>query len=209
MRERLRERFPEYEVLPTASLMGGVPDEILPPQIPHHRFRSRSPNALVQTGPRLLTINVLPDYPTFDVFRGLIHLVLDHYSQIAEAGSPTRVGLRYINHFPSLPGRTDVADYLKIPISYPGDLPHPPAEVSARFVLPHGDLGSLGLAIGFPARLPDGRVGALLDLDFSWSEPKEFNLDRFPDWLNEAHDVIYSTFVATVVEAVMNQLRGG
>lgn len=208
MRERLRPKFPSSEVLPTAQLLGGIPDEVMMPQVPHHRFRSHDPNALVQTGPRLLTVNVLPVYPTFEVFRDLILYALGHYKEVAEAGNPVRVGLRYINHIQSAQTELDLSSYLKCSLSYPKELPHPPQEISARLVLSYGELGTLGLAIAFPARTAQGELGALLDLDFSWSEPKDFDLDRFPDWLDEAHQVIYSAFTSTVLEQIMSQMRG-
>ena len=31
----------------------------------------------------------------------------------------------------------------------------------------------------------------LLDLDFSVMEPKDFDMSRFPGWLDEAHGIIY------------------
>jgi len=208
MRERLRPRFPTFEVLPTASLMGGIPEEVMIPQIPHHRFRSQTPNALVQTGPRLLTVNVLPVYPTFEVFRELIIYVLDHYREVAESGGPTKIGLRYINHIPWLSGRDDISSYLKVKFEYPKELPHPPQETAARLVLQYAELGSLGLAISFPARTAKGEIGALLDLDFSWSEPKDFELDRFPEWLDKAHEIIYTAFISTVQEHILSGMRG-
>jgi len=208
MRERLRPRFPSFEVLPTASLMAGIPEEVMVPQPPHHRFKSQAPNSLVQTGPRLLTVNVLPVYPTFEVFRELILFALGHYREVAESGNPNRVRLRYINHIPWSVGGDDVSGYLKVPITYPRELPHPPQEVAARLLLPYGELGTLGLAIAFPARTGQGEIGALLDLDFSWSEPKEFDLDGFPDWLNKAHEIIYTAFTSTVLEQILSEMRG-
>ena len=208
MWERLRKRFPKSEVLPTASLLASIPDEAMMPQVPHHRFRSERPNALVQTGPRLLTINVLPVYPTFEVFRRLILDVLKHYQAVAEPGNPVRVGLRYINHIQSGHLGESLDDYLNFSLTYPNGLPHPPQEVSARVTLPFGDLGNLGFAVAFPARSAAGESGALLDLDFSWSEPGEFDLKRFPLWLDKAHQIIYTAFTSTVVEEIMNRMRG-
>ena len=209
MAERLRKSFPSHEVLPAASLMAAVPEEVPTPIIPYHRFRSKSPNALVQTGPRLLTVNILPVYPGFEVFRNLILEVLENYRSIAEPGSPTRIGLRYINHIRSTPGVQDISRYLKCSFSYPAELPHPPNELATRLILPHGELGTLALAIGFPARIGEGQYGALLDLDFYCSEPKEFALERIPDWLDEAHGIIYGAFKATIPENVMQMLQGG
>jgi uncharacterized protein (TIGR04255 family) len=208
MRERLRERFPSFEVLPTASLMGGIPEEVMIPQAPYHRFRSQTPNALVQTGPRLLTVNVLPVYPTFEVFRELILYAVNHYREVAESGGPTKIGLRYINHVPWSNGRDDISDYLKIRFEYPKELPHPSQEMAARIVVPFGESGNLSLTVSFPARTGKGEIGALLDLDFSWSEPKDFNLAHFPEWLDKAHEVVYTAFISTVQGDILSEMRG-
>lgn len=208
MSERLRAKFSTSEVLPTASLLAGFPDEGMVPQVPHHRFRSQQPNALVQTGPRLLTVNMLPVYPGFEIFRDLILYVLQQYREIAQSGNPVRVGLRYINHIVSSSADRSLGKYLRCEISYPNELPHPPAEVSTRLALPYGELGTLGLVVGFPSQNAKGEIGALLDLDFSWTELKDFDLDRFPDWLDQAHGIIYSAFIATVLEQIMSQMRG-
>lgn len=178
------------------------------PQIPHHRFRSLQPNALVQTGPRLLTINVLPTYPNFETFRDLILFVLKQYRDLAEAGNPVKVGLRYINHIASSSVGRQLGDYLNYALSYPGQLTQPARETAARLVLPYGRLGTLGIAVAFPARTASGELGALLDLEFSWGEPNEFNLDEFPSWLEEAHQVIYSAFISSVPDHIMREMRG-
>lgn len=208
MRERLRSRFPDFEVLPTATFMGGIPEEIITPPVPQHRFKSQKPNALVQTGPRLLTVNVLPVYPSFEVFRELILYALQHYREAADPGDPTRVGLRYINLIRSAGGNNDLSDYLKCSFTYPEPLPHPPAEIAARLLLPYRELGTLGLAVSFPSRVGQSEQGALLDLDFFLNNPKEFHLDRFPQWLDEAHTLIYEVFTATVLDRIMSHMRG-
>jgi len=208
MLERLRGQFPLPEVLPTAALLGGFPDEGIVPQVPHHRFRSNQPNALVQTGPRVLTVHMLPVYPGFEVFRDLILGVLRHYQEVAQAGNPIRVGLRYINQILASGDGRSLHDFVKCDISYPDNLPHPPKEISARLAMDYGALGVLGMAVGFPSQTGKEGIGALLDLDFSWNEPRPFDLDAFPEWLDRAHQIIYSAFSSTVLSRIMTQMRG-
>src|SRR5438309_299247 len=106
MRERLKGRFPNFEVLPPA-LMSAFP---LPATVPFHRFRSSDSPFLVQTGPGLLTVNVLPRYPNFATFRDVILYALEQLRAIYEPGTPTRVGLRYINHLQSTSAGRDLRD---------------------------------------------------------------------------------------------------
>ena len=152
MMERLRPHFPEYEILPTASIMSGFSDHVMLPPVPHHRFKSQQPNALVQTGPNLLTVNILPIYPGFEVFRELILNVLEQYQAAAKPGNPTRIGLRYINHLISSTSSIGISDYVNYELEYPGTLPHPSQETSVRLVFAYGDTGTLALAVAFPAR---------------------------------------------------------
>ncbi len=134
MMERLRSRFPEHEVLPTASIMAGLSDQMILPPVPLHRFKSQTPNALVQTGPRLLTVNILPVYPGFEVFRDLILSVLEQYQAVANPGSPSRIGLRYINHIAGSMSTETLSDYFNYRLEYPETLPRPSQETSVRLV---------------------------------------------------------------------------
>jgi uncharacterized protein (TIGR04255 family) len=208
MMERLRSQFPEHEILPTASIMSGLSDHVILPPVPHHRFKSHKPNALVQTGPRLLTVNILPTYPGFEVFRELILEVLEQYQAVANPGNPSRIGLRYINHIAASGSAEGISDYFNYRLEYPETLPHPSHETSVRLVFSYGNLGTLALAVAFPAQTGQGQIGALLDLDFSVSDPKDFDLRSFPEWLDEAHGFIYQAFISTVAEKVMSRMRG-
>jgi uncharacterized protein (TIGR04255 family) len=72
----------------------------------------------------------------------------------------------------------------------------------------YGELGMLGMAVGFPSQTGRADIGALLDLDFSWHEPTPFDLEAFPDWLDRAHQVIYSAFSSTILDHIMTEMRG-
>lgn len=208
MRERLRDTYSDFEVLPQAMMLSALPEEGTPP-VPHHRFRRSNPNLLVQTGPRLLTINVLAPYPNFEIYRKEIITVLEQYKAIASPGSPVRVGLRYINQLrgpDQNPG--DIASYLRCSFAYPQGLVHPPGELAARVLLPYGKFGTLALAVAFPARTEGGETAATLDMDFYWNERgNTFDLSEFPNWLQAAHDIIYTAFTNTVAEPLLVKMR--
>jgi uncharacterized protein (TIGR04255 family) len=208
MRERLRAKFPTVEVLPAAMLMGAVPEDLIPSPVPYHRFKSDFPNATVQTGPKVLTVNILPKYPSYEIFRELILFALEQYRDVAQPGKPVRVGLRYINHLPVDQDETDISNYVKFRLSYPESLHHPPQESLARLLLPYGDLGTLGVAVSFPARVGQSGLGTLLDLDFFANDPSDIDLDTIVDWLDQAHDILYTGFTSIVADRVMNRMKG-
>jgi uncharacterized protein (TIGR04255 family) len=208
MRERLRSTYPDFEVLPQATILSALPEEAMP-SVPHHRFRRSNPNLLVQTGPRLLTINVLAPYPSFEIYRKEIIDVLEKYKAIANPGPPGRVGLRYINQLHS-PDQNpdDITTYLRCSFSYPQELEHPPSELASRVLLSYGKFGTLALAVAFPSRTADGETAATLDMDFYWNERgNQFDLSEFPNWLQAAHDIIYRAFTSTVAEALLAKMR--
>ena len=207
MRERLRDSYPEFEVLPAATMLMGIPDEASP-VAPHHRFKRKSPNLLIQTGPRLLTINVLPLYPHFEVYREEILTALEHYKAVAEPGGPVRVGLRYINqlHGPEA-NPDDIGSYLKCAFSYPAGLVHPAKELAARVLLPYKDFGTLALAVSFPSQTPQGETAATLDMDFYWNKDDQFNLSEFPAWLQAAHDNFYGGFTSMVADGLLRKMK--
>lgn len=134
--------------------------------------------------------------------------VLEEYREIANPGNPIRIGLRYINQLVALSSGTSLADYLNVDLDYPKELAHPSKETSIRLVFSHGELGELALASAFPSQTGEGRVGALLDLDFSLTEPRNFNLSRFPQWLDDAHAVVYQAFTSTVRNDLLSRMRG-
>jgi len=209
MAERLRSKFPIPEVLPAAGFLGGLPEGLGTPLAPYHRFRSESPNALFQLGPRLLTVNVLPPYPGFEVFRELIHEVLKHYQELANSGSPVRVGLRYINHLKATEGLKPLGKYLNCAVEYPRELAHPPSELALRLLMSYGELGTLAFAVSYPARVAHGELGVLLDLDFFWEQTGEFPMERFSNWLEDAHNIVYLAFTSAVPEEALVRFRGG
>jgi uncharacterized protein (TIGR04255 family) len=207
MKERLRQTYPEFEVLPHAAMMAGIPDEAAP-VVPHHRFKRKNPNLLIQTGPRLLTVNVLPLYPNFEVYREEILTAVRHYEAVAEPGNPARVGLRYINQLRSIDSEVrDISSYLRCAFSYPAGLAHPPNEMAARVLLPYESFGTLALAVSFPSQTVQGETAATLDLDFYWDEAREFDLSEFPNWLEAAHGIIYKAFTATVAEDLLKKMK--
>lgn len=163
----------------------------------------------MQTGPRLLTVNVLPEYPGFQVFRDLILFSLEQYRQVANPRNVARVGLRYINHLGAAASGSGLGELLKLALDYPRALPSPPQETAVRLVFGFGELGNLSLAVAFPSRTTQGDYGALLDLDFFLADPQRFSLDEFPSWLDRAHDVIYDGFVSTVSEKALDRMKGG
>jgi uncharacterized protein (TIGR04255 family) len=63
------------------------------------------------------------------------------------------------------------------------------------------------MAVSFPAQVGTGEIGALLDLNFTQAEPTSFDKDKFPDWLDRAHEIIYLAFTSTLLEHILAAMR--
>jgi len=63
------------------------------------------------------------------------------------------------------------------------------------------------MAVSFPAQVGTGEIGALLDLNFTQAEPACFDGDKFPDWLDRAHEIIYRAFTSTLLDRILADMR--
>jgi uncharacterized protein (TIGR04255 family) len=61
------------------------------------QFLREDGSAMVQVGPDLLAINVLPPYPGWEAFEALIRRQFDVYNKIAHPIGFKRIGLRFVN----------------------------------------------------------------------------------------------------------------
>jgi uncharacterized protein (TIGR04255 family) len=208
MRERLRGKYSDFEVLPAAALMGAAPD-MIPGPIPFHRLKTGDSQFLIQTGPRLLTINALPQYPGFEVFRDHVLEALDHYQDVAEPKNAIRLGLRYINLIQTRAGLTRLNDYFKVNLEFPSITDTAPREANVRLIFSHGHTGQLAVALSYPAQTSTGDAGAALDLDFFKNEPVAFEVSKLSTWLFDAHDRIYTAFRALVTDELMRAMQEG
>lgn len=197
-------QFPTVEDL--APSIGVGPDGVQP--TPVHRFRSKDGMRLIQTGPHLLTVNVLGDYGRFEDFEELLRFAFEAFVNAARPHVCDRIGVRYINHIDeSLYGTSDP---LTVKTTYPGEVVQRPAGIAMRAIFDFPkSRGQLGLATSFPTEVK-GRRGCLIDLDFFAKSPafaSPGNMNECLDWIRVAHDEIYQVFRAVIAPDVYKKLR--
>lgn len=189
------------EIVPTVFL-----GQVEPPPLAFHRFENIEGTRLVQCGPGLLSINMLGDYGRFENFEALIRRGLVVYRRVARPSKIVRLGLRYINLLDEavVQGEWPFAVKVTPPVRVPDRV----AEVRTRInYRPADSANTLSVLMSYPTSLPDGKVGALLDLD-CFTEIAPQGDDAIVEWAAAAHEKIYQAFRAHV-EPVYGRLKEG
>jgi uncharacterized protein (TIGR04255 family) len=209
--EQLEQEFPQrQEVRPLTVPFPSPPFQPPPPPVlpaPERiQFKRRDGTAMVQSGPGLLVINHLQEYPTWETFRQLVVEVYEKHLSIAGDIPLTRIGMRYINHI----GEQWLGSGKKISVVAPvdkilgGDVRDFYQRYDVRFDEPHGFLvhqcgtGEVGR----------GR-GIMLDLDFASTElPQQVSTNDLCKWLEGAHARIEEAFQKSLSEELFSALKG-
>jgi uncharacterized protein (TIGR04255 family) len=200
MATALHEDFPASQETEAARVVGLLN---LPPEagfIVTHQFRSLDGKRLVQLGPGGISVNASA-YPGFEAFKESIGRVFNTFTEIVDAQSVTRIGLRYIN---GLPLDSQLLASLTATVRWPPLDGGKVQSIAARTVLGYEEPpGTLAVAISAPHSL-----GTLLDLDF-FTEPKiEMTLSEILGWIDSAHERVYDAFRSMTSPALFETLKG-
>jgi uncharacterized protein (TIGR04255 family) len=203
---QLKQIFPKYQELSRG--FSTVPD--IPMPFPFHRFLASDEKRFIQSGPGLLSVNVLGDYGGFSGFLVLITQALKAYMDVAQPKTITRLGLRYVNLVTE-----EVSHGVEAPtrviVNFPAEnLQGRCLTAGARglFFYPQED-STLEIITAEPHRIADGREGILLDLDFFSEKPITDLEPACISWLHTAHDIIYQTFRACLSTEMHTRMLNG
>lgn len=171
------------------------------------QFHSRDETRLIQLGPDLLVINVLPPYPRWEKFRELILSTLDKYKAVAKPQGFKRVGLRYINKINIEKETIKLEDYFEIYPHIPQELPqvHGPFHIRVEFPFENNrDRLLLTIATAMPER--PNTISIILDLDYVLFGVGQIGLDKIDGWLDGAHfqlNAAYKACLTTECKKIM------
>jgi len=164
------------------------------------QFLREDGTAMVQVGPDLLGINVLPPYPGWEAFKALIHRQFDVYCRIAHPIGFKRIGLRFINKivFPSK--EIETTDYFHYYPRLPGELEQRHGPFAMRvFHTYEEERDVLNLQIG-NLKPEDGNLIVALDLDYYLAQPDKLELSKGLEWVSAAHEKIENMFEACITD---------
>jgi uncharacterized protein (TIGR04255 family) len=208
--ERIGSEFPRKEsktVLPKELLEAGdLPLELRQATV-RAQFFSESGSRLVQVGPDLLTVNVLPPYPGWIEFRPLILRVLETYREIAAPAQVERIGLRYINRVTVPSAEIELSDYFRAAIGTPSaGVGRLAGFLSVADFQHEGDAARLRYQFGSVEPGGPGESAYLVDLDAFVAA------DGVPDWpllsgaLDRLHEIVEQAFEGTFTDRTREEI---
>jgi uncharacterized protein (TIGR04255 family) len=89
-----RDAFPIRERLFAQS----IPNDVIIPGLPKHRFFAEDRRSLFHTGSNVLAINTLK-YETFELYIEFVKAIIEAAQNFIDLGNAERLSLRYINRF--------------------------------------------------------------------------------------------------------------
>jgi uncharacterized protein (TIGR04255 family) len=164
------------------------------------QFLREDGSAMVQIGPDLLGVNILPPYPGWETFESLIQKQLAVYSKIAHPAGFNRIGLRFINKIGFPTRGIETTDYFNYYPRLPENLEQVHGPFSMRvFHLYEGERDTLSVHIGHA--VPTGEsLTILLDLDYYLTQPGKVELSAGLSWVRTAHERVESMFEACITD---------
>jgi uncharacterized protein (TIGR04255 family) len=204
--EQIRADFPEkrqqagFEVSVAAGATAVVPIQVPTNSVNRMQFVKQDGSAMVQLGPHLLAVNLLPPYPLWPEFKRLVLQQLETYRRVANPQGFARIGLRYINRV-TLPIRTELKDYLRALPETPEELPQVWSAFAMSVNVAYADPpATLRVVVGnVPSDRPE-IYPVLLDLDLFHEGDDLPTLDGIEQWLQTAHGRVEQAFDAAVTE---------
>lgn len=165
------------------------------------RFSSEDEKVLIQVGTRLLSVNHLKPYSSWQNFLLLIQDSFNAYCEVAEPKSVHRFGLRYINTIEIVDQPVDLKEYFEFR-PYVGDnLPQNLGPFLISVQLPfENSRDILNLRLSSLAGSSSDTTTVILDIDYFLAQPDKVDLDEVFTWVDTAHTHIEEIFEACITD---------
>jgi len=161
--------------------------------------------AMVQVGANLLVVNQLRPYNGWEQLRSLIARIYSEYGTLSGQTHLARIGLRYINQIDVIDDFSQWAEIVTVAPPLSGALQRTLTGFYQRYEILHDvPPGLLLLQVG--NRRQGAQNALMLDLDFA-TQPNAVpsGEEAILDWLDNAHDRIYESLVASLSEATLRR----
>lgn len=176
-------------------------------QLVHSReralFLTNDRRIFIQVGFRLLAINCLKPYPTWDKFKSYIEAAFKSLLDTIEILNLQRIGLRYINRIEIInPGHSfKLADYFDFRPFLGTKLPKDISGFAIRCVLPFPKTQAecnLQLTTAVPEK--PSNCAFILDLDYYLSQVQIIASNDALAWIEEAHTNLEEIFEGCITD---------
>ncbi|HEU4386773.1 MAG TPA: TIGR04255 family protein [Blastocatellia bacterium] len=162
-------------------------------------------NIFIQLGPRLLAVNCLKPYPTWEGFMPRIDSAFDALRTVVEIRGFQRVALRYVNRIELPASVVNLEEYFEfgpmVGDSLMAEFPRGMADLTVGCVFSHnggGDQCKVQLITAAPDS--PGNSAFLLDLDYFTSPPRVVKVDEAVGWVVSTHEKIERVFEGCITQ---------
>lgn len=155
---------------------------------------------LIQLGPRLLVINALKPYPTWQGFKPYLEKAWEKLREAVEVGGLERIGLRYINQI-ELPEETvEMEDYFEFYLFVGSRLPQHMSSFIAGAEFPYAE-GRDRCRVQLTSASGGGEKSAvILDIDYFLARPRAIAPADAMEWIENAHSAVEEMFEGCITD---------
>lgn len=206
--EDIRTEYPQKEQRTTQEINISMSDTSSPrasSQIKRQDyavFLTDDKKSRIQVGPRVLAINRLRPYPTWNVFKLQINYAFDKLRGRVELSGIQRIGLRFINkiEIQKENNLVNLDKYFEFRPFCGERLPQTHGDFIVGCVFPYSDERDL-CRIEFSSAMPEnkGSLAFLLSLDYFLAKPRSIPVAQSMDWIEEAHGKIENLFEGCIL----------
>ena len=163
---------------------------------------------LIQLGPRLLAVNALKPYPTWQGFKPIIEKAWKTLENLLEVRGLQRIGLRYINRIEIPASEIELKEYFEFFPFVGQRLPQRMASFIAGSEFPYeGERDRCRVQLT-PAPVSSGERSAfMLDIDYYLAQPRAVEASSVLDWVETAHNRVEEVFEGCITDRLRELFR--
>ncbi|GIX47870.1 MAG: TIGR04255 family protein [Candidatus Tectimicrobiota bacterium] len=201
--ERVKDAFPhrEQRVVQEFELTQGM--QVLQQQIRSSErvlMFSEDRKTLIQLGPRLVVINILKPYNTWEGFKKYIEKAWSSLQEVVEVRGLERIGLRYINRIEFTTQDVNLKEYFEFYPFIGKRLPQELAFFIAGAEFPY-DGGRDRCRVQLSQGIGDeGKKAIILDLDYFLARSRGVEVSAALNWVEEAHTRVEEIFEGCITD---------
>ena len=164
-------------------------------------FLTNNRKMFIQMGSRLLAVNCLKPYPTWNGFKPEIENAFGALCGIVDIKGLQRIGLRYINRI-EIPGTlVNLDDYFAFRPFIGRNLPQVLENFIVGSVFPSSDeQDACKVQLTNATCEKPGHSAFLLDLDYFLSQPQPLPANKASEWIETAHHQIENIFEGCITD---------
>lgn len=209
--KRIHNEFPEME--PVMDL--GVRFELSPQRIGHSmlparqrtKFTHKSQQLLLQLGPRIFTVNVLPKYPGWSKMRSEVIKWWEEATKVLKPTKITRIGLRYINRIDNLGKSETPGDWFRASAFVPAGILRSRGAFLSRI---ESEIDAENRVVVTMAEVKqDDERGIVFDIDRIIQKQVSLSKKTLAASIDSLHEEVWNVFQAAQTDRLITHLKGG